>query len=555
MLSFQAKRELLAQVAPRYREASHAQKSVILDEFVAATGYRRKYAIRLLSQPPSSPAPIRRSRARHYGRPVQDALKVAWAAVNFICAKRLIPFLPELIPVLERHGHLQLSAELRELLLAMSPSTGERLLAAIRREESPRGLTTTKPGKLLKHQIPIRTFNDWNEKRPGFFEGDSVAHCGWSIEGDFLYSLVLTDVATGWTECLALLHRGETDVLQALDRVRQLLPFPMLGLDTDNGCEFINDGLLTYCEREQLTFTRGRVAKKNDQCYVEQKNGNIVRQHVGYDRLEGKRAYRQLVELYRALRLYVNFFQPSMKLAAKHRDGSKIQRKYDSAQTPLQRLLATDVLTAEARARLVATYQALDPVRLLRQVQILQDALWQLAVVRAPTAPTSEEAAADATARRFDRAACGLGSDDLAATLAVIHDASNPPGLSGVAQRHKRHYRHTKKTQAPRYWRTRPDPFAEVWDEVCEWLSANPERTAKAAFLELQRRYPGKFSDGQMRTLQRHVHAWRAKVIVTFDEQWLQDEIAADQPFPRPLQAVIAEDDTAQDVERQSVHA
>jgi hypothetical protein len=263
MMSFQARRELLAQVALRYREAGGRQKSLILDEFVAATGYQRKYAIRLLRKPPPLSLAIRRPRARRYGQPVQDALKIAWAAANFICAKRLVPFLPELVPALERHGHLQLDGEVREQLLNMSSSTAERLLAAIRQQEQPHGRSTTKSGVLLKRQIPIRTFNDWNETQPGFFEGDLVAHCGWNVEGEFLYTFVLTDVATGWTECLALLHRSQAAVVQALDRARQLLPFPMLGFDSDNGSEFINAELLAYCEREQLTFTRGRVAKKN----------------------------------------------------------------------------------------------------------------------------------------------------------------------------------------------------------------------------------------------------------------------------------------------------
>ena len=196
-MSFQAKRELLIQVASRYREAGRTQKSAILNEFVAATGYQRKNAIRLLRQPPPVPAPIRRPRARRYGQPVQDALKIAWAAANFICAKRLVPFLPELVPALERHGHLQLDGEVREQLLTMSASTAERLLAAIRQQEQPHDRSTTKSGVLLKRQIPVRTFSDWNEAQPGFFEGDLVAHCGWNVEGEFLNTLVSTDVVTG----------------------------------------------------------------------------------------------------------------------------------------------------------------------------------------------------------------------------------------------------------------------------------------------------------------------------------------------------------------------
>src|SRR5712691_1547299 len=340
-MSFRAKRELLVQVAPRYRAARHGERSAILDEFIAVTGYDRKYAIRVLLGPIQPPAPIRRPRRAYYGREVQEALASAWLAANGICAKRLVPFLVELIPTLERHGHLSLTDEVREQLLAVSSATADRLLRPLRH---PHGLTTTKPGRLLKKQIPIRTFTEWNDVQPGFLEADLVAHCGGSLEGAFLYTLTLTDVATTWTECLPLLHRTQHGVVHAVQRARGMFPFALLGIDTDNGSEFINEELLAYCTTEQLTFTRGRVANKNDQCYVEQKNGSVVRQLVGYDRFEGERAYRQLAELYRAVRLYVNFFQPSMKLRTKTRTGSRVRRTYGRAQTPFQRVLASGVL-------------------------------------------------------------------------------------------------------------------------------------------------------------------------------------------------------------------
>jgi len=258
-MSFRAKRELLLQVSTRYQGASHRQKSIILDEFIAATGYARKYAIRLLTRPAPPPTTvIARPRARRYGPAVQEALRVTWMAANGICGKRLVPFLPELVSSLERHGHLQLADEVRAQLLELSPATADRLLRPARQAQSPRSLATTRPGALLKRQIPIRTFAGWDEAQPGFVEADLVAHCGQRAEGAFLYTLVLTDVATGWTECLPLLHRGQHAVIQALDRARQLLPFSLLGLDTDNGGEFLNEELLAYCRRERITFTRGR---------------------------------------------------------------------------------------------------------------------------------------------------------------------------------------------------------------------------------------------------------------------------------------------------------
>src|SRR6266566_626213 len=320
-LSYRAKRDLLLQIAPRYREASSALKEAILDAFVAATGYARKYAIRLLHHPAEQKLIITRPRPPRYGPEVQHALHLAWIAANHICAKRLVPFLPTLVGSLERHGHLQLSEECRMQLLAMSPATADRILRPARKHER-RGISTTRSGTLLKKQIPVRTFQDWNEATPGFMEADLVAHGGTSAEGSFLYTLTLTDIATGWTECLPLLNRNQEAVVAALKRARQLLPFPLLGIDTDNGAEFINMELLVYCEAEQITFTRGRPQKSNDQCYVEQKNGQIVRQVVGYDRFSGELAYRQLTELYRALRVYVNCFQPSRKLQTNVRDGS-----------------------------------------------------------------------------------------------------------------------------------------------------------------------------------------------------------------------------------------
>src|ERR1700704_3473328 len=270
-MSFRGKRELLVQVAPRYSSARHGQRSVILDEFVAVTGYERKYAIRLLLGPIRPAAPILRPRAAQYGPNVQEALSVVWSAANGICAKRLVPFLPELIPTLERHGHLVVSEDVREQLLALSPATVDRLLRPLRQ---PHGLSTTKPGRLLKKQIPIRTFAEWTDVKPGFLEGDLVAHCGGRTDGSFLYTFTLTDIATTWTECLALLHRTQHGVVYALERARGLFPFPILGIDTDNGSEFINtDGTQAHISRRSRPrplgtrhwVAAGRVVERNAQ--------------------------------------------------------------------------------------------------------------------------------------------------------------------------------------------------------------------------------------------------------------------------------------------------
>jgi hypothetical protein len=235
---------------------------------VATSGYVPKYARWLLNHAEEVQQVHGRSQFRTYGAEVQQALFLAWHAANRICAKRLIPFLPTLLEALERHEHIHISEECRRQLLSMSAATADRLLRS-QRTQGQRGLSTTRAGTLLKQQIPIRTFQEWNEARPGFLEADLVAHCGTTIEGGYLYTLTLTDVATGWTECLPLLCRSQETVLAAFQRARTLFPFPILGIDTDNGGEFINEALIAYCEQEHLTFTRGRPYLKNDQCFVE----------------------------------------------------------------------------------------------------------------------------------------------------------------------------------------------------------------------------------------------------------------------------------------------
>lgn len=516
-MSFRSKRALLAHVAPRYQLATHAQKSAILDEFVAATSYARTYAIRMLTRPPlPAPAQIRRPRAPTYGVAVQTALEQTWAAVNFISARRLVPFLSTLVPVLEQHGHLSVTPDVRAQLLALSPATADRLLERARTRGEPRGKTTTKAGSLLKHQIPVRTFADWNEGLPGFLEADLVAQCGEHNTGSFLCSLVLTDVATGWVECQALLYRSSDPVIQGVTRARQLIPFLVQGLDTDNGSEFINTDLRTYGDRAQITFTRGRTARKNDQCYVEQKNGAVVRQFVGYDRFEGERAYRQRVELYRALRLYVNFFQPSLKLKEKRLEGTTTRRSYLPAETPFARLCAATVLAQEARARLKAIFAALDPVRLLAQIGQLQDALWEQA-----TLPGSLPGAATTVTFSLDPRTVAL--------------PESPP-----LERQKRPS-HGKVPKQARYWRTRLDPFASVWAEVEGWLAAHPEMTGVTVFQRVRTAYPDDFSAMQLRTLQRRVAEWRAERVMTFDDQWLQHEVLAGASLPPPLRATASE--------------
>lgn len=373
-LRTQTRYELLLQMVPRYREAPAAHKGALLDEAAAQTGYTRGYAMWLLNHPELMQPHTRRKRQPQYGPEVQHALFLAWQAANRICSKRLIPFLPTLIDALERHEHLHLTDACRSQLLSISAATADRLLTT-QRTQYLHGISTTTAGTYLKHQIPLRTFQAWNSTHPGFLEADLVAHCGAQAEGSFLYMLTLTDIATGWTECLPLRSKCAQDVLSAIQQVRARLPFPLLGLDTDNGSEFLNQTLLRYCEAEQITFTRGRPDLKNDQCHVEQKNRVIVRQVIGYARLEGTWAYYQLAQVYLALRLYVNGFQPSMQLQAMSTDGRTPRRIYDAAKTPLQRLLLSQVLLASTEQESQRAARLLDPLRLLHHLYELQQAL------------------------------------------------------------------------------------------------------------------------------------------------------------------------------------
>lgn len=390
MMSLTSRRELLALVAPRYRAARGEERGRILEEFVASTGYHRKYALSVLNHPiTKGAARKKRVRPRQYVFAVQQALVTCWRAANGICSKRLVPYLPELVRVLEHHGELHLEAQTKERLLALSPATADRLLHAERARAKPHGLGTTKPGTLLKSAIPIRTFAEWDEAVPGFTEIDLVVHCGPTTRGEYLHSLTVTDVATGWTECVALRNRGQQSVFQALVLARERLPFPLRGIDSDNGSEFINAHLLRYCQEQELTFTRSRPYKKNDQAYVEQKNWSIVRQLVGYERYESASACEALAALYEVVRLYVNFFQPSLKLVSKERVGSKVKKKYDQAKTPYQRVLESEQVSQEVKVRLRQQYATLNPVALLRQMQRLQAVLWKLAAGE----PTEQEAA------------------------------------------------------------------------------------------------------------------------------------------------------------------
>lgn len=493
-MSLKARKELLERIRAKYQASTWTEKTKVLDAFVDASGYRRKYAISLLNKTPEELQARRtelRRRQKTYCDGVKQAFLSVWRAANEICPKRLVPFLPKFIEALERYGHLKLQPTIKERLLKVSIATAERFLQSHRSENKQRGVSTTRAGTLLKKQIPIRTFADWSDITPGFVEADLVAHCGDRASGIFLNTLTLTDIATGWTECIPLLRRSEADVRSALENIRKVLPFPLLGLDTDNGSEFINHELLRFCESECITFTRARAYRKNDQAHVEEKNGSVVRRMIGYDRFEGLGAWRILAALYAKLRLYVNFFQPSQKLLQKRRNGSKTVKQYDKASTPCERLLASAHVSDRTKTFLNATFDDLDPVALLEQIKILQGELGQHSwskpdVVSAP--------------------------DLVAETIAQIYELQEPRAMKQTSRNFHRGKK-PRKPMAPRKHRTRKDPFEHVWTTVQRKLEIDPNRTARDLLAELIEDHPGQFNANQRRTMQRRVLEWRQRLL------------------------------------------
>ena len=392
--------EYLAAQRERYVRAARASRSRLLDEMVAVTGYHRKAVIRQLRQTRAGPWRRRRvGRPRQYDGAVATAAQVLWEAAGQIGAKRLQPFVPELLERLTSCGELRVPPRTARLLGQVSISTLERLLAPARRTVPRRGPSLTRPGAWLKSQIPIRTFAEWDDARPGFLEVDLVAHCGQSTAGFFLHTLCAVDIATGWVELQPVWGKGHRRVTAAIHEVRGRLPVPLRGLDTDNGAEFINRPLYYYCGREAITFTRSRPYRKNDSAHVEQKNGAIVRALVGYDRYSSRAAFAQLARVYRLLRLHTNFFQPVQRLVHKSRHGARVHRVYDRAQTPFQRLCARQVLTPASAQGLAGVYRSLNPLQLRRQIDAALTMLWRLAA-RDPAPLTARQRLLAAAALR-----------------------------------------------------------------------------------------------------------------------------------------------------------
>jgi hypothetical protein len=381
-LNLRERQAVVRELAQRYQRASKKAKGQLLDHLQALTDFNRSYAARILCKAGSIEKQHKKprpgcGRKPQYDDAVLHVLRTIWAILDFPAGKRLAPFLPEIVPILEQHGEVELLAEVRSKLLTISAASIDRLLASERKRQQLKGRSGTKPGSLLKNAIPIKTFADWDDARPGFIEIDLVAHDGGNSRGDYVQTLDAVDVATNWTETRAVKNKAQCWVFEALQNMTMAFPFPILGIDSDNGSEFINAHFVRYCEEQQITFTRARPYRKNDSCHVEQKNWSVVRKAVGYLRYDQPEQLELLNQLYGILRLYTNYFQPVLKLTKKERHGSKVKKIYDQAKTPYQRVLNSPTIPEERKIVLQEQYTMINPAKLKRQILSLQEMLFK----------------------------------------------------------------------------------------------------------------------------------------------------------------------------------
>ena len=493
-ISMAGRTELLEAVSTRYGGATRLERSRILDEFAAVTGYHRKHAIRLLTgwgdrendephgRPTERPDRVGSRRCR-YGPDVGDALIQLWEVADRVCSKRLQPMIAVLLPALERHGRVTLDEATRAKLLEVSAATIDRLLAGVRVVAGSGRRRPVGFGSAVRRSVPIRTFNDWGNAAPGWVEVDFVAHGGTTVSGSFVQTMVLTDVATGWTECIPIVVREAEMVVHALGRARELLPFPLRGVDFDNDSLFMNDLVVGWCRAEGLEVTRSRAYRKNDQAWVEQKNGAIVRRLMGYGRFEGVLAGESLGRLYALARLHGNLFQPSFKLRAKRREGARVIKRYRAPEPPVMRTLTHAVVSEVDKARLRETLADADPVLLLAGVRASQTEL----------------------GKRVDERGMAVERAQTPAPLDLaLFTASLKVAWKAGEQRptHRRRYIRVKPI-------VRPSMLDEVRDQLLTWLEAQPALTAVAALDRLRTLHPDRFTADHLRTVQRFMNVRR----------------------------------------------
>lgn len=487
-----ARAELLEAVGARYRGSTRSERSRILDEFAAVTGYHRKHAIRLLAgggnregaAEDDGAARSSAPRRRDYGAEVRDALIQLWEAADRVCSKRPRPMIPALLPCLERHGRVALDEAPRAKLLSVSPASIDRLLAGVRVVAGGGRRRPSGFGSAVRRSVPVGTFADWRGPAPGWVEADFVPHGGAVVSGAFARTLVLTDVATGWTECIPVVVREAEMAVHALRRARELFPFPLRGVDFDNDGMSMNDLVVGWCRAEGLDATRSRAYRKNDQARVEQKNGAVVRRLVGYGRFEGALAGEALGRLHAAAWLHGNMFQPSFKLREKRREGARVVERHHVPEPPAARVLAHAAVTDADKARSRAVLADADPALLLAAMRAAQAEL----------------------GKRVDGRGTGMARADEPEPIGLARFAASLRTAWAEGERRPARRRRCVRVKPV----VRTSTLDAVRDQMLARLEAQPALSAVDALERLRELHPDRFRVDHLRTVQRSMKARRA---------------------------------------------